>query len=118
MPELTRRGIAPIRMKSFGGTGEAVKNGVVTVSDALRYVMSLPVATLVSGMNSIEVLRQNLAIARGFVPMTPVEMQRLRERWAPQAADGHFELYKTSKQFDGPPGREQHNFPPLEKLSA
>ncbi len=118
LPELSRRGIAPIGMKSLGGTGEAVKKGVVTVSDALRYVMSLPVATLVSGMDSLEVLRQNLAIARSFVPMTPVEMQRLRERCAPQAADGHFELYKTSKRFDGPPGCEQHHFPPPEKMPA
>ncbi|BBD68979.1 putative oxidoreductase [Nostoc commune NIES-4072] len=37
--------------------------------------MSLPIATLVSGIDSLEVLRQNLAIARGFQPMQAKEMQ-------------------------------------------
>lgn len=118
LPELNRRGIAPIGMKSLGGTGDAVKRRVVTVREALRYVMSLPIATLVSGIDSLKVLRQNLAIVRGFEPMKPAEMQSLRRRCVPQAVDGRFELYKTSICFDGPPGREQHGFPSQEKVSA
>lgn len=118
LPELNRRGIAPIAMKSLGGTGEAVKKKVLTVNEALRYVLSLPIAVLVSGMDKLEVLHQNIAIARNFTPMTPAEMRALRVRCATQAADGRFELYKTSKRFDGPPGREQHGFPPPEKVPA
>jgi len=118
LPELNRRGIAPIAMKSLGGTGEAVKKKVLTVNEALRYVLSLPIAVLVSGMDKLEVLHQNIAIARNFTPMTPEEMRALRVRCATQAADGRFELYKTSKRFDGPPGREQHGFPPPEKVPA
>ena len=52
------------------------------------------------------------------MPYGEDEMQALRRRVAEVAADGRFELYKTSKQFDGPPGRKQHNFPPLEELAA
>lgn len=111
LPELNRRGIAAIAMKSLGGTGECVKQKVVTPDEALRYVMTLPVSTVVSGIDSMEVLRQNLKIVREFEPMTPREAQDLRDRCAPHAADGHFELYKTSKIFDGDPGREQHGFP-------
>ena len=117
LPELTQRGIAPIGMKSLNGTAEAVKKGVLTAKEALTYVMSLPVATLVSGMNSLEVLRKNLEIARAFAPMTSEAMQALRVRCATSAADGRFELYKTSKKFDGPPGREQHGFPPLTAMA-
>ena len=117
LPELTRRGIAPIGMKSLNGTADAVKKGVLTAKEALHYVMSLPVATLVSGMNSLEVLRKNLEIARSFTPMNSEAMQALRTRCANHAADGRFELYKTSKKFDGPPGREQHGFPPLTALA-
>lgn len=116
LPELTRRGIAPIAMKSLGGTAEAVKKGVVTASEALRYVLSLPVATLVSGIDKVEVLRENVRIAREFTPMKPEEMQALRARCATHAADGRFELYKTSKRFDGPPGREQHGFPSQKEM--
>jgi hypothetical protein len=50
--------------------------------------MSLPVATTISGIDSLAVLRQNLAIVRGFKPMTPEEMQALRERCASFAGEG------------------------------
>lgn len=118
LPELNQRGIAAIGMKSLGGSGEPVKKGVITATEALRYAMSLPVATTVSGIDSLQVLRQNLSIARGFKPMNAEEMQALRTRYARYAADGRFELYKTSKKYDGPPGREQHGFPTQEQLQT
>ncbi|HEY9846205.1 MAG TPA: hypothetical protein V6D03_08405, partial [Candidatus Caenarcaniphilales bacterium] len=105
-------------MKSLSGNEEPVKKGIITVSEALRYSMSLPIATLVSGIDSLEVLHQNVRIARGFTPMTVDEMQALRARIRQYAADGRFELYKTSKSFDGPPGRQQHGFPSNTELSA
>lgn len=118
LPELNRRGIAAIGMKSLGGDGKMIKNQTVSVTDALRYAMSLPVATTVSGIDSLKVLRQNLRIACGFTPMTLQEMEDLRTRCAAEAADGHFELYKTSMKYDGPPGRKQHKFPSEEELAA
>jgi aryl-alcohol dehydrogenase-like predicted oxidoreductase len=118
LPELHRRGIAPIGMKSFGGTGDAIRKRVVTAEQALRYAMSLPVATTVSGIDSLKVLRQNLAIARDFLPMQEDELESLRKRCAEEAADGRFELFKTSKRFDGPPGRKQHKFPSEDELAA
>ena len=118
LPELNRRGIAPIGMKSLGGTAESVKKGVLTAKEALTYVMSLPIAILVSGMDSLEVLNENLEIARSFTPMKPEAMQALRDRCAIHAADGRFELYKTSKRFDGPPGREQHGFPSAKEMES
>lgn len=118
LPELLRRGIAPLGMKSLGGGGDAVKRRAVTAAEALRYAMSLPVASTVSGIDSLKVLRQNLRIARSFTPMSGEEMQALRTRCAQDAADGHFELYKTSKKYDGPPGRKQHKFPDQDELAA
>jgi aryl-alcohol dehydrogenase-like predicted oxidoreductase len=116
LPELGRRGIAALGMKSLVGTGEPVKKGLLTVSDAIRYVLSLPIASLVSGIDSLQVLRQNLAIARSFVPMSAAEMAAARKRVLTVATDGRFELYKTSKKFDGPPGRQEHGFPTSEKV--
>ncbi len=66
LPELNRRGIAPLGMKSMGGSGEAISNGAITATEALRYAMSLPVAVTISGMESLDVLHQNLEVARGF----------------------------------------------------
>jgi uncharacterized protein len=116
LPELARRGIAALGMKSMGGGGNAILAGVVTAEEALRYALSLPVAAVVSGIDGLEVLRQNLAVASGFVPMTAAEMDALRARVAGVAGDGRYELYKTTTHFDAEVGREQHGYPPRDQL--
>lgn len=116
LPEATRRGIAVLGMKSLGGSGEMVTSGTITPEEGLRYAMSLPVATTISGIDSPTVLEQNLAIARNFQPMSPQEMDALRERCRPIAADGRMERFKTTKFYDGDLGREQHGYPSAKDL--
>jgi len=111
LPEANRRGIAILGMKPMGGTAACIRQGVLSAEEALRYAMSLPVATTISGMDSLEVLRQNLRVARGFKPMTDKQMHDLRNRCARPAGDGHFEVYKTSLRFDNPLTRLPHGFP-------
>ena len=108
--------MAAIGMKSLSGNGDAIKKGIITPQEALRYAMSLPVVTTVSGIDSLEVLRQNLAVARSFRPMVEAQMQALRTRCSPYASDGRFELFKSSKKFDADVGRSQHGFPPQQQL--
>jgi len=48
--------------------------------------------------------------------MSPEEIQTLRERCRSFAADGHLELYKSTKKYDGGVAREQHGYPPSEQL--
>jgi hypothetical protein len=103
-------------MKSLGGSGEMVRLGAITPAEALRYAMSLPVATTISGINSLDVLKQNLEIVSAFQPMTSAEMAELRKRCAAEAADGHLELFKTSTKYDGAVGRQQHGYPSVEQL--
>jgi aryl-alcohol dehydrogenase-like predicted oxidoreductase len=117
LPELIRQRIAPIGMKSLSGDGRQIKKRVVTATEALRYALSLPVGTTVSGIDSLEVLRQNVRIATNFEPMTKAEMAALRRKTAEAAADGRFELYKTSMQNDGPEGRRVHGFPSEEEMA-
>ena len=111
LPVLNQRGIAALGMKPICGHGDPVKNGVLTAQEALRYAMSLPVTVTITGMESLDVLRQNLAVAQGFQPMSQQEMQALRDRLKPEAADGRFELYKLSLKFDNPEARMAHSFP-------
>jgi uncharacterized protein len=118
LPELLRRGVAPLGMKSLSGDARQVKERVITAEEGLAYAMSLPVATTISGIDSPRVLRQNLRVAQGFTPMSPRKMAALRRRVQEPAADGRFELYKTSVLHDGKVGREQHGFPSDEELSA
>ena len=80
--------------------------------------MSLPVAVTVTGIDSLKVLRQNLGVARGFRQLGPLELERLRGRYAPLAVDGRFELYKTTSKHEGDVGRKQHGFPPQSELGG
>jgi predicted aldo/keto reductase-like oxidoreductase len=117
LPELARQQIAPIGMKSLGGDGRAIKKKAAAVGEALRYAMSLPVCTTVSGIDSLKVLRQNLRIARDFSPMTELERKAYEQSLAEYGADGRFELFKTSAEHDGEVGRKQHGFPSQEEVA-
>ena len=88
-------------MKSLGGRGGIVTAAGIPVEDALRYVLSLPIATLVCGIDSEKVLDQNLKIAREFQPMTSDEMAAVEARYKTIAGDGRYELFKTAQNFDG-----------------
>jgi aryl-alcohol dehydrogenase-like predicted oxidoreductase len=119
LPEARRRGLAVLGMKSLGGEGDAVRKKVVSADEALRYAMSLPgVTTTVSGIDSMRVLRQNVRIASRFTPMSADEMAALRERVAGLAADGRYELYKSTAKHEGDVGRKQHGFPTEEEVAA
>ena len=111
LPELLVRGIAPLGMKPICGEGTPARKRAVKATDALRYAMSLPVATTITGIDSMAVLRQNLGVARGFTPMPEAEMDALRRQAAAPAADGRFELYKTTAKHEGPVGRKERGFP-------
>jgi hypothetical protein len=116
LPELQRRGIAALGMKSLGGDSQPIQYGVVRAEEALRYAMSLPVATTICGIDSLDVLQQNVGVARGFQPMSPEECKR-------SVSDAGFlpgmvisNYSKTTKKYDGRVGREQHGYPPPEQL--
>ncbi len=117
LPELARQRIAPIGMKSLGGDGRVVKQRAASVADALRYAMSLPVCTTVSGIDSLKVLKQNLKIARDFAPMSVREKSAYERRLSEKASDGRYELYKTSAEHEGDEGRRQHGFPSQKEVA-
>jgi aryl-alcohol dehydrogenase-like predicted oxidoreductase len=115
LPVLNRRSIAALGMKPLSGRGDAIKKGAITAEESLRYAMSLPVTTTITGMEKPEILRQNLKIAQNFKPFSAAEMQALRDRVKEYAGDGRFELYKTSLKFDNPEARMAHEYPLDEK---
>jgi predicted aldo/keto reductase-like oxidoreductase len=115
IPELIARGIGPIGMKSLGGGN--VKDGAVFVankvcspSEAIRYALTQPVCSLVVGVDSAAVLRQNVGIARDFSPLVGPELDALLARVKAVAGDGRFEGFKSTQVFDGPYHRQQHGF--------
>ena len=115
LPVANRRGIAVVGMKSMGGSGELISKGAFTPSEALSYAMSLPVSTTISGMDSMEVLDQNLAILRDFKPLSADRMQALRDH-GKEFDDGRYELYKSTLKYDSDLGRGQHGYPSSTEL--
>ena len=111
LPELNKRGIAALGMKPMGGTAAAVKEGLVTAEEMLRYAMSLPVATTISGMDSLDVLHQNLR--RG--PQLQADDGRGDAGPARPLCRGGgrraVRVYKLSLAFDNPQARLPHGFP-------
>ena len=111
IPEVQRRGMAVLGMKPLSGAGPAIKAGVLSAEESLRYAMSLPVTTTITGMERIDVVEQNLKIAQNFEPMNESEMTSLQNRVAQYAGDGRYELYKVSLKYDNPEARLAHYFP-------
>jgi len=68
LPVANARQVATVAMKvlGFGSLKDEV-------SRSLRYSFSLPVSTIIVGMESMEQLEQNLEIAETFIPMTDLE---------------------------------------------
>ncbi len=87
-------------MKPLGG-GVLLKSNAVKAPEALRFAMSLPVSVVITGCDSMPVLEQALATARGFRPMSRDETAALLARTAAPARNGQYELYKTAHSFDG-----------------
>jgi aryl-alcohol dehydrogenase-like predicted oxidoreductase len=111
LPVLNQRGIAPLGMKPIGGHGEPIEKGVFSATELLQYAMSLPVATTITGVSELSILKQNLEIAQNFTALSAQQMQALRDRAKEYAGDGRFELYKASLKFDNPEARLAHEFP-------
>ena len=82
----------------------------------LRYAMSLPVATTISGVDTMQVLDQNLKVEVDFTPLAEAELQALRDQCRFPASDGRLELFKMTTKYDGKVGREQHHFPTTQEL--
>ena len=71
------------------------------------------VAAVVTGIDSMAILQQDLKIAREYKPLEKGELDSLLKRVRPQAGDGRHERFKSTIDFDGPYHRQQHDFEPV-----
>ena len=100
LPVLVRQGIGVLGMKSMG-EGNILKSKVVTPVECLHYAMTLPTSTVITGIDSMKILEQDLEAVRTFKPLSPEQVAALRARTAKAASDGRFERFKTTNAFDG-----------------
>jgi aryl-alcohol dehydrogenase-like predicted oxidoreductase len=77
LPVAVRKNMGVIAMKVFA-QGEL--EGKAPADRLLRYCLSLPVATSVVGMGTLEQIETNAGIARAFTPLPASEMDELSQR--------------------------------------
>jgi aryl-alcohol dehydrogenase-like predicted oxidoreductase len=110
VPVCLKKNVGVIGMKGFGGGNGIARGAGLTAAEAYRYALSQPVASQVVGMVGLDQVKQNVALARDFKPMSDAEKAALLDRVREVAGDGRFELFKSSQTFDGPHHRRQHGF--------
>lgn len=69
---------------------QATGPGTITMREAMRYVLSLPVSTVIVGCDSIAQLEENLEIARDFTPLAGSQLAELEQRTEPIARQALF----------------------------
>lgn len=79
MPEARKRGLGVLAMKS-NAMGPIVQKGIAKIEECLRFTLTQRPDTLVSGVETIEQLEQNVEIVKSFQPMSDQEQSALLSR--------------------------------------
>ncbi len=86
-------------MKSMGD-GVLLETGALSPIECLHYALDLPASVVITGIDSLEILKQALDVAKSFQPLKGEQMTALLARTTTAAADGRFEPFKTTARFD------------------
>jgi predicted aldo/keto reductase-like oxidoreductase len=100
LPVLVTEGIGVLGMKSMGDS-LILKSETVTPVECLHYAMTLPTSTVITGIDSLKILEQDLEAVRTYKPLSKEQMSALLARTAHSASQGRFEGFKTTNGFDG-----------------
>jgi aryl-alcohol dehydrogenase-like predicted oxidoreductase len=105
LPVLVEREIGVLGMKPLGSglffKSQPLAERAITPTDCLHYAMSLPTSVVITGCDTVGILKQGLAAAYSHRPLAPAEKVALLDKTRSSAADGGWEGYKTSQTFDG-----------------
>ena len=99
LPELVEQGIGVLGMKSMGDQ-IILKSNTVTPIECLHYALNLPTSVVITGIDSMKILDQAFEAARTFHPLSEQQVAKLLAKTRQAAANGEYELFKTSSHFD------------------
>jgi predicted aldo/keto reductase-like oxidoreductase len=99
LPIAIEHGAGVMGMKAFGDPF-IVDSKVATPIEMLQYPMSLPISIQITGIDSMDILKQALEAVRTFKPMTQEQRKTLLAKSAIVAKTGLTERYKVSNHFD------------------
>ncbi len=100
LPILVRENIGVLGMKPMG-SGIFLQSGVIQPVECLHYSMTLPTSVVITGCDSLGVLKQALLAAYTWKPLSAGAMEALLARTQKAGASGDYEQFKTSQRFDG-----------------
>jgi aryl-alcohol dehydrogenase-like predicted oxidoreductase len=118
LPELVKQNTGILGMKSMG-SGIILKSNTVTPIECLHYALNLPVAVVITGTESLEMLDQAFEAVKTFRPLSRKQIDSLLARTKNAALNGEFEPFKTTAIFDGTArnphwlGKELRRFPEI-----
>ncbi|MHB8798078.1 MAG: aldo/keto reductase [Thermoanaerobaculia bacterium] len=78
-------GYVPPPLEEQRGRVKATRTGTLSMAEAMRYVLTLPVSTVIVGCDSIAQLEENVAIAKAFTPLSGAQLASLEATAAPVA---------------------------------
>jgi aryl-alcohol dehydrogenase-like predicted oxidoreductase len=100
LPRLVRERIGVLGMKPLA-SGMIMRSGTVTAIEALQYALNLETSVVITGCESMENLEQALTAARTFRPLGDAAVTALLAKTATAAAQGEYEMFKTTSVHDG-----------------
>jgi hypothetical protein len=74
------QGYTPPPPEQQRGRIKADRPGTITIKEAMRYVLSFPVSTVILGVDNLAQLEEDVAIARDFRPMAEGQLRDLEGR--------------------------------------
>jgi len=80
----------PVEVQRRSWEGVATRPGTLNIRDAMNYVLSLPVSTVILGCDDIAQLEENVQIAREFTPLSQAQMAAIANQAAPIASQALF----------------------------
>jgi predicted aldo/keto reductase-like oxidoreductase len=93
LPEARKRGLGVIAMKS-NAIGAITKNNVAKIEDCLRFTWSQDIDALVSGVETVDQLEQNLGVLKTLKKLTPAEISEVLKKTAQGQTGVKIESYK------------------------
>ena len=101
VPRAIDADIAVLGMKTFGGAdGIILKSQAIDPIDCLHYSLTLPTSVVITGIDHQKVLDQAFEAVKTFHPLDEEELAIILAKTKSVAAEGEFELFKTSSHFD------------------
>jgi predicted aldo/keto reductase-like oxidoreductase len=79
LPNIRKKGLGLLAMKS-NAIGGITQNKVASIEECLRFTWSHDVDTLVSGVETVQQLEQNVAVCKAFKKMSGKELTTLLDR--------------------------------------